>query len=162
MSGFHGRRKIIRSHAAGKNETVRGTFVGNARGFGFVVSEEGSELAEDVYMVADASAIQQLCTLLVDNAIKYCDDDGKVVVELASPRRGWITITVSNSFANGENAQFARFFDRFYRDDEAHSDEGGYGIGLSVAESICTRYGGTIKASWKNEMAVFVCQLRSA
>ena len=120
------------------------------------------ELAEDVHMVADASAIQQLCTLLVDNAIKYCDDGGKVVVELASPRRNWVMLTVSNSFAKGEGAHFGRFFDRFYRDDEAHSDEGGYGIGLSVAESICTRYGGTIKASWKNEMAVFVCQLRSA
>ncbi|MDO4797675.1 MAG: HAMP domain-containing sensor histidine kinase [Coriobacteriales bacterium] len=116
----------------------------------------------EVRMVADASAIQQLCTLLVDNAIKYCDDGGQVLVEVASPRRGRVTLTVSNSFAEGKSAQFGKFFERFYRDDEAHTDEGGYGIGLSVAESICTRYGGSIKASWKNGMAVFTCQLRSA
>ena len=120
------------------------------------------ELAENVSMVADASAIQQLCTLLVDNAIKYCDEDGRVVVGLTQPRRGRVTLAVSNTFEKGEKAQFNRFFDRFYRDDEAHSDEGGYGIGLSVAESICTRYRGTIRAGWKSGMAVFTCQLRSA
>ena len=120
------------------------------------------ELPESANMVADASAIQQLCTLLVDNAIKYCDENGRVVVSVAQPRKGRVTLAVSNSFAEGEKAQFNRFFDRFYRDDEAHSDEGGYGIGLSVAESICARYRGSIKAGWKNGMAVFTCQLRSA
>ena len=118
-------------------------------------------VAEDVRMVADASAIQQLCTLLVDNAIKYCDAHGTVMVDLAGGRRNLVTLTVSNTFANGKNAQFNRYFERFYRDDESHSDEGGYGIGLSVAESICLRYGGSIKASWKNGMAVFTCTLRS-
>lgn len=120
------------------------------------------DLAENVRMVADASAIQQLCTLLVDNAIKYCDDEGRVVVEVASPRRDRVSLTVSNTFAEGKRAQFNRFFDRFYRDDESHSDEGGYGIGLSVAESICLRYGGSIKASWKGGMAIFSCLLKSA
>ena len=119
------------------------------------------EVVDDVRMMADASAIQQLVTILVDNAIKYCDDHGEVVVGLASPRRGRVTLTVSNTYAEGKNAEFNKFFERFYRDDEAHSNEGGYGIGLSVAESICTRYGGSIKAGWKNGMAVFTCQLKS-
>lgn len=134
--------------------------------FRALARQENKELAcvaeEDVRMVADASAIQQLCTLLVDNAIKYCDDGGQVLVEVASPRRERVTITVSNTFAEGKNAQFGKFFERFYRDDEAHTDEGGYGIGLSVAESICMRYDGSIKAAWKNGMAVFTCQLKSA
>ncbi len=120
------------------------------------------EMEEEVHMVADASAIQQLCTLLVDNAFKYCDPEGKVVVEISSPRKGRVTLIVSNSFADGKDMHYERFFERFYRDDEAHSDEGGYGIGLSVAESICDRYRGSIKASWKAGMVVFTCQLRSA
>lgn len=119
-------------------------------------------VAGDVRMVADASAIQQLSTLLVDNALKYCDAGGRVVVDLSSPRRDRVTLAVSNSFAEGEHAQFSRYFERFYRDDEAHSNEGGYGIGLSVAESICVRYRGSIKANWKAGMAVFTCQLKSA
>ena len=116
----------------------------------------------EVHMVADGSAIQQLCTLLVDNAIKYCDDGGRVVVEVAQPKRDRVTLVVQNTFADGKKAQFNRFFERFYRDDEARSNEGGYGIGLSVAESICKRYRGSIKASWKAGMMSFTCQLRSA
>jgi light-regulated signal transduction histidine kinase (bacteriophytochrome) len=88
--------------------------------------------------------------------------EGKVVVEISSPRKGRVTLIVSNSFADGKDMHYERFFERFYRDDEAHSDEGGYGIGLSVAESICDRYRGSIKASWKAGMVVFTCQLRSA
>ncbi|MBR3159185.1 MAG: HAMP domain-containing histidine kinase [Atopobiaceae bacterium] len=120
------------------------------------------EPGDHVTMVADASAIQQLCTLLVDNAIKYCDEGGAVRVEASSPRKGRVTLQVSNTFADGRTVQFARYFERFYRDDEAHSDEGGYGIGLSVAESICKRYRGSIRATWKAGDAVFTCQLRSA
>lgn len=120
------------------------------------------DISSDVKLIADASAIQQLTTLLVDNAIKYCDKGGRVVVEVAQPRKGRVNLTVSNSFAKGETAEFSRYFERFYRDDESHSDEGGYGIGLSVAESICQRYRGWIRASWKNGMAIFACQLRDA
>lgn len=119
-------------------------------------------IAPDVLMVAEASAIQQLCTLLVDNAIKYCDEKGTVDVELSQPKRDKVTLVVKNSFARGKKVEFNRYFERFYRDDEAHSDAGGYGIGLSVAESICTRYGGTIRANWKAGVAIFTCQLKSA
>ncbi|MDO4537373.1 MAG: HAMP domain-containing sensor histidine kinase [Coriobacteriales bacterium] len=118
-------------------------------------------LEENVHMVASESSIQQLTTLLVDNAIKYCDQGGEVTVTLTQPKRGKVTLSVSNSFAEGEKAQFNRFFERFYRDDEAHSNGGGYGIGLSVAESICKRYRGTIRASWKAGVVTFMCQLRS-
>lgn len=118
-------------------------------------------LEEDVHMVASESAIQQLTTLLVDNAIKYCDEGGEVTVTLTQPKRGKVNLSVSNSYAEGEKAQFNRFFERFYRDDEAHSNGGGYGIGLSVAESICKRYRGTIRASWKAGIVTFMCQLRS-
>lgn len=139
---------------------------GSVDAFRALARQEHKELvfepSEDVQMVADASAIQQLCTLLVDNALKYCDDGGTVRVEVSAPRKGRVTLVVSNTFADGKNAQFARYFERFYRDDESHSDEGGYGIGLSVAESICKRYRGSIKAAWKAGNAVFTCQLRSA
>ena len=119
-------------------------------------------VAKDVRMMADGSAIQQLCTLLVDNAIKYCDDGGRVTVEVSQPKKGRVTLVVQNTFANGRKAQFNRFFERFYRDDQAHSNGGGYGIGLSVAESICKRYRGGIKAVWKAGVVSFICQLRSA
>ncbi len=134
--------------------------------FRALARQENKELTctvpDEAHLVTDASAIQQLCTILVDNALKYCDPDGQVLVELTQAKHGRATLVVKNTFADGKRAQFNRFFERFYRDDESHSNEGGYGIGLSVAESICARYGGTIKASWKGGMAIFTCQLRGS
>ena len=56
---------------------------------------------------------------------------------------------------------YSRFFERFYRQDEAHDTEkGGYGIGLSIAESIVEQYDGTIGAAWKDGIIAFTCLLR--
>ena len=72
-----------------------------------------------------------------------------------------IQLVVSNSFKDGKNVDYSKFFERFYRQDEAHSiDKEGYGIGLSIAESLVEQYNGSIGASWKNGTVSFVCVLR--
>ena len=71
------------------------------------------------------------------------------------------SLTVSNSYAEGENTDYNRFFERFYRKDESHNvDKGGYGIGLSIAESLVEQYYGTISADWKKGMISFTCVLK--
>ncbi len=122
-------------------------------------------IQEDVILNADESKIRQLATILLDNAIKYCDEGGEITVELTQPKksRDSLRLAVSNSYAEGASVDFNRFFDRFYREDKSHnSAAGGYGIGLSIAESICRRYGGSIRASWKAGVISFVCNLKSA
>ena len=110
-------------------------------------------------ITADASKIMQLTTILLDNAIKYCDSEGTVRVELVSQRRG-LRLTVSNSYKDGANVDFNKFFERFYREDKSHNiDKGGYGIGLSIAENICRQYSGDIRAAWKNGEISFICTL---
>lgn len=55
---------------------------------------------------------------------------------------------------------YSRFFERFYREDQSHSEEGGtggYGIGLSVAEGIVRQMKGEIGVSWKDGVISFVC-----
>lgn len=116
-------------------------------------------LDPDVKMVADESKIRQLTSLLVDNAIKYCDEDGVVMIALTSYRKG-IELTVSNHYAAGADVDYKQFFDRFYREDDSHNiDKGGYGIGLSIAESICSQYGGDIHVEWKDGIISFICRL---
>ena len=118
--------------------------------------EEGVELS------GEESKLRQLTTILIDNAIKYCDDGGKVGISLTSLKKGkpGLRLTVLNSFAAGKNADLNRFFDRFYREDTSHNiDKGGYGIGLSMAESICKQAGGSIKPNWKDGVISFVVQL---
>ncbi len=122
-----------------------------------------SELADGVALTGTEASIEQLTYLLVDNAIKYCDEGGAVSVRLAKPLVGHgCTLSVSNDFAEGADVDYHRFFDRFYREDEAHENQQGYGIGLSVAESICQRYHGSIKASWKAGVITFTCILKGA
>ena len=70
-------------------------------------------------------------------------------------------LVISNSFRSGADLDYSRFFERFYRQDESHNvDKGGYGIGLSIAESIVQQYGGSISVSWKDGMISFTCLLQ--
>ncbi len=119
------------------------------------------DIMPDIHMVADESKIRQLASLLIDNAFKYCDEKGRIRVQLDTLKKGkTVRLIFSNTFAEGAGVNYSRFFERFYREDESHNvDKGGYGIGLSIAESICQQYGGSISVSWKNGEIAFTCLL---
>ena len=110
----------------------------------------------------DESKLRQLAALLIDNAMKYCDEGGTIRISLLRMKGGrGLQFSVANDYAQGAGMDCSRFFDRFYRADPSHNiDRGGYGIGLSIAESICRQYGGSIGADWKNGVIRFVCILR--
>ena len=134
--------------------------------FESVAAQAGKTIArnieEGVQITADESKIRQLATILVDNAIKYCDENGTISVSLIPMRKGkGMELAVSNNYAAGENVNYQRFFDRFYREDASHNiDQGSYGIGLSIAESICEQYKGSITADWKDGVIRFRCILK--
>jgi len=118
-------------------------------------------LGESVKLRGNEASIEQLTCLLVDNAIKYCDEGGSIDVNLVPGLLGrGCTLSVTNDYAAGADVDYRRFFDRFYRVDESHENQQGYGIGLSVAESICERYHGSIKVSWKAGKITFACVLK--
>ena len=134
--------------------------------FRAVAANKGLTLCEDVEdgvtVSADEGKIRQLATILVDNAMKYCDEGGEVSVSLRALKKGGrgIRLAVSNTFKDGEGVDCDKFFDRFYREDKSHNiDNGGYGIGLSIAETVCRGYGGTIRASWSDGVMTFTCQI---
>lgn len=110
----------------------------------------------DIHLKADAGAMKQLVTILLDNAVKYCDDGGEIAFTLARRGRN-ICLTSSNTFAAGKDEDYSRYFERFYRADESHKidNKGGYGIGLSIAESVVKSHHGTIKASWRDGRIYF-------
>lgn len=120
-------------------------------------------IQSDVMMKGDASKIRQLCSLLVDNALKYCDDHGQITIALTTLKKDKIVkLEISNQYVQGKDVNYAKFFDRFYREDQSHNiDHGGYGIGLSIAESIVHQYGGHINASWKDGIITFTCTMKS-
>ncbi len=115
------------------------------------------DIQDGIHMVTDRDTIAQLASLLIDNAIKYCDDGGTVSVSAAQKGRG-LRLVVSNSYAGGKGQDYHRFFDRFYRADQSHSDQKkGYGIGLSIVQNIVQMYRGSINASWKDGVISFTC-----
>ncbi len=117
------------------------------------------DLESQITMRAEEAQIRQLCSLLVDNAIKYCDDGGTIRVSLQTRGRS-LLLKVENTYAEGADVDYTRFFERFYRQDASHNiDKGGYGIGLSVAESIVHRYRGDISVTWNNGVISFNCQM---
>lgn len=92
----------------------------------------------------------RLLSILLDNAVKYCDPGG--TIRLSLDRRGRsVSLTVSNPCAGAEAAQLPRWFDRFYRADASRARAtGGYGIGLSTARAIVARHRGRIANRCEN------------
>lgn len=78
------------------------------------------KISANVSMEADESMIRQLVSLLVDNAVKYCDPDGVIRVVLVRSVRT-VILTVSNMYADGASVDYTRFFERFYRQDGART-----------------------------------------
>ena len=119
-----------------------------------------TDIENNVVMKAEEAKIRQLVTLLTDNAIKYCDEKGKIRITLAVKGKT-IRFAVYNDYAGGDKLDCSKFFERFYRADDSHNaDKGGYGIGLSIAESIVKGYKGTIQANCTGGVICFMCRFR--
>ncbi len=103
------------------------------------------DIEDNIHITGDKNAINQLASLLLDNAMKYSSEKGSIHVLLSSDKN--ITFEVSNTCDSIPSGNLDRLFDRFYRADSSRAREtGGYGIGLSVARAIAQSHGGDIEA----------------
>lgn len=90
--------------------------------------------------------LRQLCCILADNAVKYASPESEIHFALAQKGKK-IVLTSQNQAENLTAGDQSMLFDRFYRGDASHSSEKtGYGIGLSMAQSIVAAHGGKITA----------------
>jgi signal transduction histidine kinase len=102
------------------------------------------ELQTDVKFNGDESSIQQLISTLVDNAMKYSNEEGLIKVSLQTSKKG-AKLEVFNTVDEIDKANLDKLFGRFYRMDSSRAREtGGYGIGLSIAKSIVEAHHGKI------------------
>lgn len=86
--------------------------------------------------VGDAKLIDELIRNLIDNAIKYNVDNGKVMITLNTS-----TLTIEDTGIGISKEYQSRVFERFYRVDKGHSKEiGGTGLGLAIVKHICEIY----------------------
>ena len=108
-----------------------------------------SQIDRKIVLSGDEALLRRLLGILLDNAIKYADAGGEIVVTLTRARR--TVLTVENTYAAVGELALPRLFDRFYRADKARTFTGGYGVGLSMAKAIVEKHKGEITAYKKDD-----------
>jgi two-component system phosphate regulon sensor histidine kinase PhoR len=94
----------------------------------------------------DRDAIHQVFANLIDNALKYGDQGGKVLVGACETEDG-VQFYVRDFGSGIPSEHLPRLFERFYRVDKARSREsGGTGLGLAIAKHVVRAHSGNIRA----------------
>jgi signal transduction histidine kinase len=118
---------------------------------------------EEVTVLGDRHRLRQLLLNLTDNAIKYNQPNGTVMLALRR-EAGAAVLTIANTGRGLSAATLERVFDPFFRGDQSHSSAiEGCGLGLSIARWIVTAHDGTIELlSTRNERTTALVRLPAA
>jgi two-component system, OmpR family, phosphate regulon sensor histidine kinase PhoR len=101
----------------------------------------------DLAVWADEEAVEQIVDNLVDNALKYTPEGGRICVRW-SASDGQVCLEVEDTGIGIPERDLPRIFERFYRVDKARSRElGGTGLGLSIVKHLVQAMQGTIRAA---------------
>jgi signal transduction histidine kinase len=102
---------------------------------------------EEMPVRADEDLLRRMMLNLLDNAIKYTPEGGKVAVTCSSAPRGY-ELSVTDSGPGIPVDMQAKIFERFFRVDRARSRtdrDGGAGLGLAIARWIAEAHLGRIE-----------------
>ncbi len=122
-----------------------------------------TQVASQLKVDGDENLLRELFNILLDNANKYCDPQGTIRLTVQKGRYGKnVVITVANTYRQGANVDYHRFFERFYRADESHTkgSKSGFGIGLSMAQYIVRLMKGKITAKYVDHSLAFVITMK--
>jgi len=101
---------------------------------------------DDIIVLGDPKLLRQVSVNLIDNAIKYNKEGGRVWVD-AAVEDGTACISVNDTGFGIPSDHLDRIFERFYRVDKGRSrHQGGTGLGLSIVKHIIDRHNGKIWA----------------
>ena len=99
---------------------------------------------EPVWINADAAAIERVFLIFVDNAVKYTHPEGKISVRYQKSQDAAL-VEIRDTGIGVSEKDLPHIFERFYRADPAHSrEQGGVGLGLSIANWIVEKHGGAM------------------
>ena len=111
-------------------------------------------IEDGIDFCGDRTSLQQMMSILLDNAVKYSTQGGSVQMDLYRNHRH-IVFKVSNTCDMDPNFDADRLFERFYRPDASRSrDTGGSGIGLSIAKAAAEAHKGRISVSYPSNQTI--------
>lgn len=113
-------------------------------------------IESNLEMCGDERSIRELMNILLDNAVKYADNESSVRFTVRKNKKS-VIIQTENKTSGITSEDVSHMFDRFYRADKSHnSDRLGFGIGLSVANAIVKANNGKVKAELKEDNIVLI------
>ena len=113
------------------------------------ISYQASMTPNSFYLNVQSTLFSQAVANLVDNAIKYSQNEGKITVQ-ASYDLEDVKIAVTDNGIGIAEMDIPRIFERFYRAEKSRSREsGGAGLGLAICKHIVERHGGRIEVQSK-------------
>lgn len=107
------------------------------------------EIEPNVFINSNSTLLTQLSHILIDNAVKYSDNDGKVLIKLKK-QNNKLVFSVNNRGNVISKEDLPHIFDRFYRAEKSRTTKG-YGLGLSIAKNITSSIGGKISVESNTE-----------
>ena len=126
-----------------------------------VAFEAGRQLSYDIdegiTVTGSRDQLQQVAGVLLDNAIKYASQGAGVYMTLTQAERKAV-LTVENGGPPIPPGVLPHLFDRFYRADGSRT-QGGFGLGLSIAQAIVREHKGTIRCESDRRSTRFIVTL---
>lgn len=135
---------VLRSERFDLNAIVRDRLAASAsRWIDKDIEYEGPE-EDSLLMVGDPDRVEDIISILLDNASKYTPPLGRVSVQTRRKREN-VLIEVADSGQGIPADDLPRIFDRFFRSEASRAaGEGGFGLGLAILRSIVESMGGEI------------------
>ena len=100
-----------------------------------------------LFVEVDADRMIQVIDNIINNAIKYSPDGGKITIRLMETHNN-VILSISDQGLGIPKKDLSRIFDRFYRVDKARArKQGGTGLGLAISKEVVKALGGTIWAT---------------
>ncbi len=105
------------------------------------------QASQSVFIEGDRSRIKQVIVNLLDNAVKYTQSDGRILLRVDASN-GHALLEVEDNGIGIPADALPHVFERFYRVDKTRSAEAeSAGLGLSIVKSICTAHGAEVKVT---------------
>ena len=109
------------------------------------ISISQSKITSSQAVGADRNYLEQIFINLLDNAIKYTQEGGKITISAIEKDKREIQFSIEDDGMGIPREDIPRIFERFYRVDKGRSQElGGTGLGLSIVKHLVQAHGGRV------------------